>query len=240
LFNENLFLLKSCNIIGDLLLQKNGKSKILVAFLSMAFLGSFLIELGNASITREYEYDQIGWDGNLWFRFKIKAIIETEEDGTWIPSNWYGIDYIITLEYINRSITESLVFYDAHLVGAWVTNRALLAVVNSTEIMRWSGQTGKLSFEASENPVGFDPRCRNSPWLRFNYTFSESFGYGTQPISAWWQGEEHIYIGKTSQGLEQSSVVVVSIIVGVAIGVGFVLIGIRIGEKRAEKKTVKP
>jgi len=203
----------------------------------MLFLSLFLIELGNASISREYEYDQIGWDGNLWFRFKIKAIIETEEDGTWIPSNWYGIDYIITLEYINHSITESLVFYDAHLVGASVTDRALPAVVKSTEIMRWSGQTGKLSFEASENPVGSDPRCRNSPWLRFNYTFSESFGYGTQPISAWWQGEEPIYIGRTSQGLEQSSVAIIGIVIGVAIGAVSVLLGVKVGEKLKNRKT---
>jgi len=231
----------------DLKLQKIGKRKIkvLVALLSLSIiLSSSLTPMAYGTIEKEYEYSEIKLYPypTLLYRFKVKVIIETENDGTWIPScteHWYRIDYIITLDYINKTTIESLIFfYHFSIPISGLTYISFRDIKNKTEVMEYSGQTDMLSFEITAYPQEFIPRLRIRPQFEFNYTFTEDGrSYSTQ-----WCGLEPIYVDKKEplQVSESPSIVVtgtvIGVIIGVAIGTGSVLLGIKIGEKRAEKK----
>jgi hypothetical protein len=228
-------------------LQKIGKRKIkvLVALLSLSIiLSSFLTQKAYGTITKEYEYSEIRFDPDtklftLLYRFKVKVIIETEADGTWIPSireHWYRIDFIITLDYVNRSKIESLVFYYPRLS---LTYYVYKPIRNCTDLMEYSGQVDVLCFKVTAYPQEFNPRLFIKPCFDFNYTYSAEIG---RPYSLFWYGEEPIYIDKkeSPEALQPFSIAIIGIVIGVVIGMGSVLLGMKIGEKRAEKKKVNP
>jgi hypothetical protein len=211
-------------------LQKigKGKTKVLLALFSLSIISSsFLIQKAYGSIKEDYELSVFDWGESLAYRFKVKVIIDSENDGTWIPNNWYRVDFIITLEYINHSRIESLIFYDPFLLDC--SNRMHK---NVTIIMEWSGQTDVLYFEATS--YLFNPRLITYPNLSFNITYPQS--RGIPPATSGWFGREPIYIGKTSQAQALEPFLISTAIIGAVIGVGSVLLGIKIGEKRAEKK----
>jgi len=198
----------------------------------MLFLSLFLVKSANGTITEEYEYQGLdSTTGSVFYRFKVEVIIETEKDGTWIPNNWYDVDYIITLEYINHSGVidriESLIFYDARLTDC---SRREFYTPSSTDAMEWSGQTDVLAFQAS---VNLTSRLRVFPMLEINLTYVNEVYH----LSNSWIGEKPIYIDKTPQSLGESLLVIIGIIVGVAIGAVSVLLGVKIGEKPKNRKT---
>jgi len=238
-------------------LQKIGKrkTKVLVALLSLSIiLSSSLTPMAYGTIEKEYEYSEITLHPlhphpTLRYRFKVKVIIETENDGTWIPSiseHWYRIDYIITLDYINKTEIESLIFF-YHFNHFSIPISGLIyigfrEIKNKTQIMEFPGQTDILSFEITAYPEEFRPRLRINPQFEFNYTLTEDGrSYGKQ-----WYGLEPIYIDKKEplQVSESPSTIVIGAVIGVIIGVaistGSVLLGMKIGEKRAEKKKANP
>jgi hypothetical protein len=214
----------------DLKLQKigKGKMKVLLALFSLSIISSsFLIQKAYGSIKEDYECSTFDLGESLAYRFKVKVIIDSENDGTWIPNNWYRVDFIITLEYINHSSIESLIFYDPFLSDC--SNRMHK---NVTFVMEGSGQIDELYFEAAS--YRFNPRLITYPSLSFNITYPQS--WGMSPAACGWGGREPIYIGKTSQAQALEPFLISIAIIGAVIGVGSVLLGIKIGEKRVEKK----
>jgi len=230
-------------------LQKigKGKTKVLLAFLSLSIiLSSFLIQKAYGSMKEDYEYSELSWDGNLVYQFKVKVIIETENDGTWIPSvdeHWYHIDYVITLDYINKTRIKSLIFFYHYSIPiSGLQYISFRAIENETEVMEYSGQTGVLSFKITAYPQAFSPRLRIIPQFEFNYTYSETWSSAIGPYGKQWRGIEPIYIDKKepSQVSESLSIVVIGMVIGVGIGMGSILLGIKIEEKRSKKKKVNP
>jgi hypothetical protein len=221
-------------------LQKIGKrkTKVLVALLSLSILlSSSLTPMAYGTIEKEYEYSYIWFNpdiSTLLFRFKVKVIIETEADGTWIPDIWYRIDFIISLDYINHSEIKYLIFYAPSLIC--LTYYAYEPISNRT-CMEYSGQMNFLCFKAKAYPQAFNPRLFIKPSMNINYTYSKT-GWSH---SLFWCGEEPIYINKKeSPEVLQPFSVTIGVVIGLVIGVGSTLLGIKIGEKRAEKKKANP
>jgi hypothetical protein len=96
--------------------------------------------------------------------------------------------------------------------------------------MEYSGQVDFLCFKVTAYPQAFNPRLFIKPSLNVNYTYSETGWTG----SLFWCGEEPIYINKkeSPEALQPFSVA----IIGIVIGIGSILLGIKIGERRVEKK----
>jgi hypothetical protein len=104
--------------------------------------------------------------------------------------------------------------------------------------MEYSGQVDVLCFKVTAYPQEFNPRLFIKPCLDFNYTYSKNGWTG----SLFWYGEEPIYIDKkeSPEALQPFLVAIIGTVIGVVIAMGSVLLGIKIGEKRVEKKKANP
>jgi len=56
----------------------------------------------NATIEKEYE-EEMYQDGSKHFAFKVRLVIETEEDGTWKTDSSYQLDFILVVTYFNNT-----------------------------------------------------------------------------------------------------------------------------------------
>jgi hypothetical protein len=201
-------------------------------------LSSFLTQRAYGTITNEYEHSQFDDFGRLLFRFKVNVVIETELDGTWIFGRLYRIDFIITLNYINETRIKGVAveFYDPGFVGLGVGEYKGGYIVYSTRL--FLDRMGALSFK-----TGYIDSARHLltyPRISYNYTeirLGEEFFHSKS-----WDGIGPIYINmkESPDVLQPFSVAIIGIAIGVVIGMGSVLLGIKIGEKRAEKKKVNP
>jgi len=221
-------------------LQKIGKrkTKVLAALLSLSILlSSFLIQRAYGTITTEYEKSEFDAFGRVLFRFKLKVVIETEPDGTWIRNKLYRVDFIISLNFVNESRVKygEVIFYDPGLI-----NLKYPIGMRPNYISLRQDHEGAFIFR---NSYEYATRLDTYPSIHFNFTeirpkgeFLGCWGeyFHSDSYCAYIGENEPIYIDVKEPPSE--SLQPLSLIVGVVIGVGSTLLGIKIGEKRAEKK----
>jgi len=208
--------------------------KMLVALLSLLIiLSSSLTPMVYGTIEKEYEYFCSPLDIKL-YEFRVKVVIETEKDGTWKTGTEYEVYFTIILDYINRSFIASMTFYDAQLFGVAEQRSYPPAIM-----LYWPERR---FFKLQVRAFGFtEGRKGVYPEIYINITYKD--GHSMQTL---WEGrDEPIYIYEYEapqplEPLEPLSMIVIGVAIGVAISTGSVLLGIKIGEKRAEKKKANP
>jgi hypothetical protein len=219
-------------------LQKIGKRRIkfLAVLLSLSIiLSSFLIQRAYGTITTEYEQSEFDAFGRVLFRFKLKVVIETEPDGTWIRNKLYRVDFIISLNFVNESRVKygEVIFYDPGLINL---HSPIGRIPNNISLRHYEG-----AFRF-KNSYEYATRLDTYPSIHFNFTEirpkGEFLSWGEYFHSDSYCGNEPIYIDVKEPSSE--SLQPLSLIMGVIIGVGSTLLGIKIGEKRAEKKKANP
>jgi len=164
--------------------------KFAVVFPVLFLLIVSIIPLVNATITKEYdEYNRYDWVGNKLYSFRVKMVVETEEDNTFLRDQYYQIDFIITLNYINRSIwspDDHFIFYSPSLSpieGDW-------EVVQNSTVLRL-GDKGTVSLKLSPRPI-VKERVSIKPIIYLNYVSqSGEYVYGT--LGFWWEAQEIVY-----------------------------------------------
>ena len=223
-------------------LQKIGKrkTKVLAALLSLSILlSSFLIQRAYGTITTEYE-KSVDSFGRVLFRFKLKVVIETEPDGTWIRNKLYRVDFIISLNFVNESRVKygEVIFYDPGLI-----NLKYPIGMRPNYISLRQDQEGAFIFK---NSYEYATRLDTYLSIFFNFTEirpkGEFLSWGEYFHSDSYCAHEPIYIDvkePSSESLQPLSLII-GVVIGAVIGVGSTLLGIKIGEKRAEKKKANP
>jgi hypothetical protein len=215
-------------------LQKIGKrrTKFLAVLLSLSIvLSSSLTSMAYGTIEKEYEYFCRPLDTKL-YEFRVKVIIETEKDGTWKSGTEYEVYFTIILDYIDRNFIESLTFYDAQLFGVGEQSS------DPSHIVLNYPERGV--FKLLVRPF-IEGRRRVYPLIYINITYTDGGGMHTS-----WDGKnEPIYIYEYEapqplEPLEPLSMIVIGVAIGVVISTGSILLGIKIGEKRLEKKKANP
>jgi len=89
-------------------------------FILLTIIISFTIPLCEATIEKEYAYQlkDIVWNDTIE-DFKVKLVIETEENDIWIKGKSYTIQFILTVNFINFSYFDALNFssWDVYISG---------------------------------------------------------------------------------------------------------------------------
>lgn len=221
------------------------KIKVLIALCSLSIiLSSLLTQRVYGTIKEEYEYSEVGWGGNILYRFKLEVVIETEKDDTWktpqqlMTEAQYHVNFFIVLDYINHSIIESLTFYNPRLSLIYVEQQTLSPQNTTSIVLSYPYDTGNFEILVSlyVNWEGsYKGKAEVHPTFFINTTWVNHIPKIT---SEQWIGEKPIYIYEYEppRVSEQSLIAVIGVIIGVAIGMGSILLGIKIGEKRAEKR----
>lgn len=226
-------------------LQKIGKRriKILAALLSLSIiLSSFLTQRAYGTIEKEYEYYEATTLGELLYRFRLKVVIETERDGTWKPGTEYHVNFIIILDYINSDKIKSLTFYNPRLSLLYVEQKLLSPQNPPFIVLSYPYQMGdfELLVRLFVNWEGsYTGRAAVVPTSYINITW---INHTPEVDMTVWGGTEPIYIYEYKAPvtpLEPLSMVT-GLAVGVVISAASIMLGIKIGEKRAEKKKVNP
>ena len=233
---KNLIYLKQVTSKVGSELQKLGKRriKVLAALLSLSIiLSSFLTQRAYGTIEKEYEYYEAPL-GTKLYEFRVKVVIETEKDGTWKTGTEYEVYFTIILDYINRNFIESMTFYDAQLFGvaersSYPSNITFCYCYPKRAVFRLLVK----SF--------IEGRTMVYPLFRINITYRD----GNRMYTSWNGGDEPIYIyeyeaPRTLEPLEPLSMMVIGVAIGVVISAASIMLGIKIGEKRAEKKKANP
>jgi hypothetical protein len=127
-----------------------------------------------------------------------------------------------------------MTFYDAQLYGVAEQRSYPTAIM-----LYWPERR---FFKLQVRAFGFtEGRKEVYPEIYINITYKD--GHSMQTL---WEGrDEPIYIYEYEapqplEPLEPLSMIVIGVAIGVAISTGSVLLGIKIGEKRAEKKKANP
>jgi hypothetical protein len=212
-------------------LQKIGKRRIkfLAVLLSLStVLSSSLTSMAYGTIEKEYEYFCRPLDTKL-YEFRVKVVIETEKDGTWKTGTEYEVYFTIILDYIDRNFIKSMTFYDAQLFG--------VGEQSSYPSYITLDYSGRGVFELLVRPF-IEGRRRLYPRFDINITYTDGVGMYT----LWDGGNEPIYIYEyeAPRTLEPSSMMVIGVAIGVVISAASIMLGIKIGEKRVEKKKANP
>lgn len=227
-------------------LQKIGKRKIkvLVAMLSLLLiLSSFLTQRAYGAIEKEYEYSEvIPIGGELLYRFRLKVVIETERDGTWKPGTEYHVNFIIVLDYINSDRIKSLTFYNPRLSLLYVEQKLLSPQNPPFIVLSYPYQMGdfELLVKLYDNWEGsYTGRAAVAPNSYINITW---INHTPEVDMILWSGNEPIYIYEyeAPRTLEPSSMMVIGVAIGVVISAASIMLGIKIGERRVEKKKANP
>ncbi|UCE43525.1 MAG: hypothetical protein JSV57_03950, partial [Candidatus Bathyarchaeota archaeon] len=78
----------------------NFAKKIFYSVFLSFLLISLMIFTANATLEEEYEFEEY-YRGSRNFAFKIKLVIETEEDGTWYIGSTYEVHLFLIVTYFN-------------------------------------------------------------------------------------------------------------------------------------------
>jgi len=189
-------------------------TKLLALLLSVIVFSS-AISMVNATITKEYEYTSYSGSGAKGFSFRVRIVIETEGDNTWMEDKSYRIDFTVTLTYLNQSIFTPnefyLLFYSAS-VFSFQTEK----LVNSTKVDLWRDGTLSLKFT---NYVNVE-RFQLNPYLQYEIHDRN------EKLNAWWSSNEPIYIDFKSSSTPSPSLLSPELIfMALGIVLGAVLIG---------------
>jgi hypothetical protein len=225
-------------------LQKIRKIKVLIISLSLLLiLCSFSTQRAYGAIEKEYEYSEvIPIGGELLYRFRLKVVIETERDGTWKPGTEYHVNFIVILDYINSDRIKSLTFYNPRLSLLYVEQKLLSPQNPPFIVLSYPYQMGdfELLVKLYYNWEGsYTGRAAVSPNSYINITW---INHTPEVDMIRWSGNEPIYIYEYKAPvtpLEPLSMVT-GLAVGVVISAASIMLGIKIGEKRAEKKKANP
>jgi len=133
----------------------NQLSKLKLPFLTIMIniivlsLASSSINAQASPIIKEYDVSDYYKTDKL-YEFKVKLVIEAEEDGTWKTHNSYKVDFFISVTFINYSYFDALVFGNATV---WMVNGV-------TELL-WLSRVGWIEIDS----------------LRFNEHMGEFIAY---------------------------------------------------------------
>jgi hypothetical protein len=193
-----------------------------VNVLSFLFiLNLFLITTVDATVTKEYLYDHHDIYGNKKYSLKLKVIIETEEDGSWIIGKNYTVDYIITLTFLNHSVYDPTKFYLNISSYGLISSSSYMQIstgyrYNISCVINSIRPTSSLQFKvfAFKGPSSEYEKVRMKPVLFIKYNTVKH---------GWWMGEEPIYIQVKRQIREPSLMmpfiyIAAGIIFGILIG----------------------
>lgn len=181
----------------------------LLAFLLSVIIFASAISIVNATITKEYEYTQYADYGAKGFTFKVRIVIETEADNTWLEQGSYNIDFTITLTYLNQSVSNPNQFYlifKSPSVFSFQTD----VVKSSTKVDLWNIGTLSLTFT---HYVNVD-RFQLNPYLQYEI-------HDEGMLNAYWSSNETIYIDSKSSAIPSTSLLspeLIFIVAGIVIG----------------------
>lgn len=89
--------------------------KILGVFVLLAVIAS-IIPLCQATIEKEYTFEvKHLLHNDVVYVFKVKLVIETEENGAWIKGKDYTITFTLTVDFINFTYLDALNFSDWYI-----------------------------------------------------------------------------------------------------------------------------
>jgi len=165
-----------------------------ISFLIL-ILDSFTIPSCQATIEKEYieqcEFSHVY--ECCYFAFRVKAIIQTEKDGTWISDNTYEVSIFVTITQRNDTQITSLVLGEMDIDTA-----GLVTCTGSHQSYGWNyaGRTRSWSFYVDPPPTqswSADALTYVNLQPRFQYNYTEkSFPY--HDVSREWEADEPLYI----------------------------------------------
>jgi hypothetical protein len=176
-------------------------TKIFEISSSLVILIAFMIPSCQATIEKEYEeywYREIWWGKETkFFAFKVKAIVETERDGTWRNNTEYEVHLLVTLTYINYENVTYIVVNETTF-NPWV--EIVFGDTDRPWTLSYVGQsTGYLFFVKSPMPYASNEyRFDLNPVFHFYGVKYESPSPLATSIFEW-NSPEPLYIDVTAQ-----------------------------------------
>ena len=185
-----------------------------------------IIPLVDATITKKYNHNEYDEQGNLLYSFKVKMVVATEENDTWLRDNYYRIDFVIKLAYVNESILEGydFIFYSPSLrdfTGDYeVTNN--MTTLNPR--VRILGTKGTLALYVKPRPVE-EKRVSLKPVIYIQQGARARKDYRYDWFGFWWEAQEKVYVNVKSPSLFSSELfyILAGIIIS-AVAVGTFLV----------------
>jgi hypothetical protein len=166
-------------------------------------IASLIIPSCQATIEKEYAYQlkDIVWNDTIE-DFKVKLVIETEENDIWIKGKSYTIQFILTVNSINFSYFDALNFssWDVHISGCDVaiskTRWMYDYVLGSSD---WTLSYPHVVAEFTAHPLS-EGRATIIPRMSIKIIGSKApHGYSLGGES--WEAEEPLYINVTTTSL---------------------------------------
>jgi len=155
-----------------------------ISFLIL-ILASFTIPSCQATIEKEY----IEYYESDYFAFKVKIIIETERDGTWIQDVTYWISLFVTFTQMDDTLVGLLKIYEMDIKAPVIVES--LSIVYPTYFYH-VGQTISHEFYINSTFHNIIPERFNlQPRFRYNYTRKSSPDYD---VSREWEADEPLYV----------------------------------------------
>jgi hypothetical protein len=166
--------------------------KMLGVFFFLIFIVFMISPCYAGTVEKDYgEFVHYGM-----FTFNVKAIVETEKDGTWRPNTTYHIYFRITLTGVNVSDPRKfdIYFNETELKGSWI--EILEEPDLSWSFLNWySRRTETLVFKVKTHPTLI---YREQLYFSFCYyydnPYTEEIDYVEFP---WFSTKEPLYIDVT-------------------------------------------